>query len=127
VPRIISFEEYVKLPNQPSLRYQLPIGLRRQVREMANGCWLWTGHINREGYGRARFLGKEHAAHRLVWRLLNGELRRTQDLHHTCGTLACVQPAHLWPIAPRKHTRLHARARRRPSKPSSATPSAVAA
>jgi hypothetical protein len=94
---------------------RVPGDLATQIEESPTGCWLWTGHRTDEGYGRARWLGRDYAAHRLVWRVLRGELKRTQDLHHTCNTAACVRPAHLQPMSPKEHTALHSQQRRKPA------------
>jgi hypothetical protein len=124
--RILTFSEYVSLPKRPSLRMQLPLGLRQQVFEQKDGCWRWTGHLMDEGHGRARFLGREHAAHWLVWRLLRGELEG-KDLHHTCGFAACVRPLHLKPMSPSEHSALHGDTRRRRREPAQVSEPAEAA
>jgi hypothetical protein len=92
---------------------------RYEVNE--NGCWLWTGTINTEGYG---VLGSrpQHKAHRWMYEKLVGPIpdlpedfrlhikRRTSPLDHTChnGTdcrggsqclhRRCVNPEHLEPV-----------------------------
>jgi hypothetical protein len=42
-----------------------------------SGCWLWTGSCNREGpsgYGQVFYQGKTDLVHRVVFRLLVGEI-----------------------------------------------------
>ncbi len=57
------------------------------------GCWLWTGALNMNGYGRLRARG---SAQRGVWELYNGSISPRLILRHTCGVRSCVNPAHLF-------------------------------
>lgn len=63
------------------------------------GCWLWTGYIDRDGYGRARVthLGEE-LAHRVVYAFVNGPVPDGLTLDHACRVRRCVNPAHLEPV-----------------------------
>lgn len=72
--------------------------------EPNSGCWLWSGSVNRKGYGQ--FMAKAgtspYGAHRFSWVLHNGPLpplkhAKTQRcVLHRCDTPACVNPAHLF-------------------------------
>ena len=75
------------------------------------GCWLWTGATNkgrntRGGpYGK---LGDEYPsrktvlAHRVAWRLTNGEDPPAgMQVDHACNNSLCVNPDHLRLLAPR--------------------------
>jgi hypothetical protein len=64
--------------------------------EAISGCVLWAGSANHSGYGRIQFCGKSVAAHRLAWRLENGEIPRGLFVCHRCDTPACVNPAHMF-------------------------------
>ena len=61
------------------------------------GCWLWTGNLDRDGYGQ---LGegkrKKHKTHRLSYTLYKGIIPKGQGVHHTCDNPCCVNPHHLW-------------------------------
>lgn len=61
-----------------------------------SGCWLWTGTINRGGYGRIKVKGKAFSAHRISWELHNGPIPRGMCVLHKCDVPACVNPGHLW-------------------------------
>lgn len=63
-------------------------------------CWIWTGHVSGNGYGRFR---KHHespseAAHRLTYELEIGPVPESLDLDHLCRVRACVRPSHLEPV-----------------------------
>ncbi len=63
------------------------------------GCWLWTGRVDPQGYGRfdaipeAGGRSRPLLAHRVAYRLLTGEEPGTLD--HLCRTPPCVNPDHL--------------------------------
>lgn len=69
------------------------------------GCWLWTGAINRHGYGQ--FLlsdGKRRAAHRVVYEVMVGPIPEGLQLDHLCRNRACVNADHLEPVTSRENT-----------------------
>jgi hypothetical protein len=71
------------------------------------GCWLWLGS-SRRGYGQfARSHGDPVLAHRLAYELRHGLLGSGIDLHHMCHNRACVNPAHLTPLARAEHLQEH--------------------
>ena len=64
--------------------------------QKSDGCWLWTGHADRDGYGkmsRKEFVGT--SAHRIVLELQGVSIPSGSVVMHTCDTPACVNPAHL--------------------------------
>lgn len=63
---------------------------------MASGCWDWLGRIDKTGYGRTSY-GKplEQLAHRLAYRLWNGEIPPGLTIDHLCRNRRCINPAHL--------------------------------
>lgn len=60
-----------------------------------DGCWLWTAHIGRHGYGGFRIGGKWQLAHRVGWWLHRGEIPDGLVLDHLCRVRRCVNPEHL--------------------------------
>jgi len=54
-------------------------------------CWPYTGHIDRDGYGRYR----RHGAHREAFRVANGHPAEHSVLH-TCDSRSCCNPRHLY-------------------------------
>lgn len=59
-------------------------------------CWLWTGNINHNGYGRVHFKGKSEFVHRLMYELATGEDISDKVVRHfICDNPPCCNPAHL--------------------------------
>ncbi len=65
--------------------------------EPNTGCWLWTGHIDSEGYGRLKVAGRCALAHRESYVAHGGSVDGARLLRHKCDVRACVNPAHLEP------------------------------
>lgn len=70
-------------------------------RTSPHGCWLWTGSLDRDGYGR---VGKHGIAHRVVYELTKGPIPAGHVLMHSCDHLhqgiegrRCCAPEHLTP------------------------------
>jgi len=75
-------------------------------------CLVWTGVVNRYGYGVLWHEGKKWAAHRLAYTAEHGPIPDGLQLDHLCHTAssdcpggttckhrACVNPAHLEPVS----------------------------
>lgn len=64
-------------------------------------CWEWQGSKHPAkggaptGYGYLSVDGVRHSAHRLAYRLANGEIADDLVIDHLCRNPACVNPAHL--------------------------------
>lgn len=64
----------------------------KHVRVLKNGCWLWTGRLRKNGYGRMKVNGKDERAHRVSWWIHRGEIPDDLCVLHKCDTRACVNP-----------------------------------
>ena len=62
--------------------------------DRAASCWLWTGYIAPNGYGKS----SEGWAHRLVYEEWVGPIPDGFDLDHLCRVRRCVNPQHLEPV-----------------------------
>jgi len=67
-----------------------------------DGCWLWMGRLNNNGYGSIRIMSKLVAGptlvHRFAYELLVGPIPEGVELDHLCKNRRCVNPAHLEPV-----------------------------
>ena len=75
-------------------RYFFPSGSER--------CWLWTGALDKYGYGYVswRQSGKKRhfIAHRLIYEELVGPIPDGLVIDHLCRVRHCVNPNHLEPV-----------------------------
>lgn len=73
------------------------------VQPQANGCWVYSGTIDRMGYGR--YSGE--FVHRWMYEALRGPIPEGHAIHHACFNKACCNPDHLVPLTPSDHKSLH--------------------
>ena len=62
-----------------------------------NGCWIWKGAKDKDGYGVTRVNKKLIKAHRLVYYKTNevSEDFNSKVVMHSCDNPSCVCPDHL--------------------------------
>lgn len=63
--------------------------------EKSDGCWIWVGAKNTQGYGSFKFDGHIGKAHRYSFQLAHGPIADGLTLDHLCRVRACVRPEHL--------------------------------
>ena len=60
--------------------------------DRSGDCWLWTGHVDKHGYGRY----KTFYAHRYAYELHGvTKIPEGAQVDHICHVRACVRPSHL--------------------------------
>jgi len=76
-------------------------------RESNDRCWTWRGSLAGGGYGQfsIKVGGTSHSvrAHRIVYRIYNGSIDHSKDLHHICENKTCVNPSHLLEVDEATH------------------------
>lgn len=60
-----------------------------------NGCWMWTGIVDKDGYGFFSTPKKLLRCHRVAYQLFVGPLSRRDQVMHRCDVPGCVNPSHL--------------------------------
>lgn len=73
----------------------------RCIPEPNSGCWLWTGYLNRDGYGKFTLKGRSSESHRWAYRFLVGEIPAGLQIDHRCRTRNCVNPLHMEAVTAR--------------------------
>lgn len=83
----------------------LPTSITSKLDKTPHGCWLWTGSLDQDGYGRVTINGRAgRLVHRVVYELARGTIPAGLVLMHKCerhhpGTTGrrCCRPEHLEP------------------------------
>ena len=74
---------------------------------MNKPCKVWTGAIEKTGYGRLKVEGKMWMAHRYAYYQHFGEIDPDMVIDHICFNRACVEPSHLLEISRPENSRRH--------------------
>lgn len=88
---------------------KLPEFMRERIEVQPSGCWLWTGELNRNGYGTFRVrpkpgIRKRKMAHIEAYVIIKGEYDRSLLLDHKCRVRACCNPECLEPVTVQVNT-----------------------
>jgi hypothetical protein len=74
-----------------------------------DGCWIWTGYLDKDGYGRAASSPWEpggrrwRGVHAWVWEHHHGLIPEGLQPDHTCEVKACCNPDHIVLATPKEN------------------------
>lgn len=96
---------------------RLPDRFWSRVSVQMNGCWLWTGPPDKDGYGTFSRNGRNQRVHRVSYEFLVGSIPDGLEMDHLCHTRdkscdgsdckhrGCVNPSHLEPVTRAENNR----------------------
>lgn len=89
--------------------------MRRVEKDPETGCWIFTGFLNKTGYGQVALSFEEGRAlvHRVTYARLVGAIPEGLHLDHLCRVRSCCNPDHLEPVTPAENIRRGIAAERR--------------
>src|SRR5215471_9728378 len=67
----------------------------RTIRDDENGCLLFTGALDKDGYPRISLEGETGLGSQVVFKLYYGAIPAGHEVDHICHTRRCVEPTHL--------------------------------
>lgn len=71
--------------------------------EIVDGCYLWQGKLDKDGYGMFYFRKKNRRAHRVGYFSKKGPIEKGLVIGHSCRNRSCVKPEHLQAITARQN------------------------
>lgn len=75
--------------------------LRDRTLPDENGCWVWQGRLQPDGYARVHIRGVSTPVHRWSYEHFVGPIPAGLVIDHLCRNRACCNPAHLEAVVQR--------------------------
>lgn len=64
--------------------------------KVVNGCFIWQGCVDKNGYGSFSVENKPSKVHREAYKAYHGEIKKGSFICHTCDNPSCCNPEHLY-------------------------------
>lgn len=75
-----------------------------KVQQDDNGCLVWTGFLDRDGYGQLAVDGRNTRVHRWSYEYHVGPIPEGLVIDHLCRNRACANPYHLEVVTVQENT-----------------------
>lgn len=76
-----------------------------QRTDRSGECWLWTGFLDRYGYGQISVNNRREKAHRVAYTAFVAPIPDGLVIDHICRVRHCVNPVHLEPVSHAENSR----------------------
>src|SRR5688500_14913394 len=83
--------------------------INRNVEVNSDGCWIWQGHIAKNGYGKSNMGSVSEgtyictSAHRISYIAFKGVIPKDYHVDHLCRVKSCVNSDHLEAVTAREN------------------------
>jgi hypothetical protein len=71
-----------------------------------NGCYLWQGAKDKDGYGRIKIAGKVKGIHQISFEMYNHKIPDGLEIDHICKQRNCWNPEHLQIVTHKENMKL---------------------
>lgn len=68
-------------------------------------CWGYNARLNRNGYKRCSYKGRESVAHRVLYSILVCDIINNHVIDHLCRNRQCCNPSHMECVSHSENTR----------------------